>query len=70
VYRPPIALHRRTLLRVAFASVNFLILLAVLLIPYAGAARATYAHALAEAGAGEDNPPDLDPAATETPDDA
>ncbi len=40
VYRPPIALHRRTGLRAAFAAVNFALLLAILLPLYAAGARA------------------------------
>ena len=40
MYRPPADFHRRTPLRVAFAGVNFAILLAALLVPYTwGAAR-------------------------------
>jgi hypothetical protein len=37
-YRPPIAVHRETWLRAAFASVNYALLLAVLLATYAWAA--------------------------------
>ena len=39
VYAPPIAFHRRLSLRTAFASVNFVVLLAVLLVGYATVAR-------------------------------
>lgn len=35
VYPAPVRLHRRTAMRTAFASVNFLLLFAVLLVPYA-----------------------------------
>ena len=35
VFKPPIALHERTTLRTAFASVNFALLFALLLVPYA-----------------------------------
>ena len=39
-FTPPARFHRRTLLRVAFASVNFAVLLLALLVPYTwGAAR-------------------------------
>lgn len=56
VYAPPIAFHRRLSLRTAFASVNFAVLLAVLLAAYAAGARRAHdayvnprqaAHALA-----------------------
>ncbi len=39
VYAPPIAFHRRLSLRTAFAAVNFAVLLAALLVPYAAGAR-------------------------------
>lgn len=39
VYPPPIALHRRLPVRTAFAAVNFAVLLAILLVPYAAGAR-------------------------------
>ncbi|HLA63650.1 MAG TPA: DoxX family membrane protein, partial [Rhodothermales bacterium] len=39
VYRPPVRLHERPALRVAFAAVNFAVLLAVLLVPYTLGAR-------------------------------
>ena len=42
VYRPPIHFHARTGLRIAFAGVNFILLLALLLIPYALAAWSKY----------------------------
>lgn len=42
VYRPPIALHTRLPLRVAFGAVNFLLLLGALLVPYAAAAWGRY----------------------------
>lgn len=37
-FRPPVAFHRRLGLRTAFAAVNFALLLAILLLPYAWAA--------------------------------
>jgi uncharacterized membrane protein YphA (DoxX/SURF4 family) len=48
VYAPPIAIHRRLPLRVAFASINFLLLLAILLVPYLWQAQRVYEIALAE----------------------
>jgi hypothetical protein len=45
VYRPPIALHERLPLRVAFGAVNFLLLLVALLVPYAALAWGRYAAA-------------------------
>lgn len=42
VFLPPIALHRTPGLRVAFASVNFLLLLALLLLPYTQVAAHEY----------------------------
>jgi hypothetical protein len=44
-YPPPVRFHRRPKLRVAFASVNFLLLLGLLLAPYAAGARRMYEHA-------------------------
>ena len=48
-FAPPIALHRRMGLRTAFAAVNFLLLLAVMTIPYAYGARRAYQEHAAEA---------------------
>ena len=48
VYRSPVRFHRVTPLRVAFASINFAVLLAVLLVPYAWGAQRM--HRLAEEG--------------------
>jgi uncharacterized membrane protein YphA (DoxX/SURF4 family) len=59
VYAPPIAFHRRLSLRTAFASVNFALLLAVLLGSYtAGARRAHEAYVRQQRGvaAGEPAP--------------
>lgn len=50
-FQPPIALHRRAGLRTAFASVNFALLLALLLVPYAALARQRYERARAEPSA-------------------
>jgi hypothetical protein len=47
VYPPPIALHSRIPLRMAFGAVNFLLLLGALLVPYAAAAWDHYATAAA-----------------------
>jgi hypothetical protein len=47
VYRPPVRFHRALPLRVAFAAVNFALLLAVLLVPYTLAARWQYDRARA-----------------------
>jgi len=41
-YPPPVRLHRQSRVRVAFASVNFLLLLGLLLAPYASGARHMY----------------------------
>jgi len=43
VYPPPIALHRRLPVRIAFAAVNFALLLASLLVPYTAGARRAHA---------------------------
>lgn len=48
VFRPPIALHRRTGLRTAFAAVNLALLLAILLPLYAWGAQAMHRGALRE----------------------
>lgn len=46
VYKAPVRIHERIGLRAAFASVNFLLLLAILLLPYArGAMRLHRSHA-------------------------
>lgn len=42
VYAPPILLHRRIPLRIAFAAVNFALLLVILLVPYALQAQRVY----------------------------
>jgi hypothetical protein len=45
VYKPPVRIHERIGLRAAFASVNFVLLLAILLVPYVrGAMRLHHAH--------------------------
>ncbi len=44
-YPPPVRFHRRPKLRVAFASVNFLVLLALLLVPYAAGAQRMHERA-------------------------
>ncbi len=44
-FRPPIALHRTTRWRVAFASVNLLVVLALMLAAYTASARRMYHHA-------------------------
>ena len=41
-YPAPVRIHRRPRMRVAFASINFLLLLALLLLPYAAGARRMY----------------------------
>ena len=41
-YPAPVRIHRRPRMRVAFASINFLLLLALLLVPYAAGARRMY----------------------------
>lgn len=46
VFRPPIAIHRRLPLRMAFAGVNLVVLLAVLLPIYASGAESMHRHAL------------------------
>lgn len=51
VYTPPVRFHRTTALRVAFASVNFAVLLALLLVPYAWGAQRVYERAVREAPA-------------------
>lgn len=51
VYTPPVRFHRTTPLRVAFAGVNFVVLLALLLVPYAWGAQRVYERALGEAPA-------------------
>jgi uncharacterized membrane protein YphA (DoxX/SURF4 family) len=45
VYPAPINIHRRLWLRIAFASVNFVLLLALLLIPYSYVAQLQYEQA-------------------------
>jgi hypothetical protein len=50
-FRPPIALHRRTALRTAFATVNFVLLLALLLVPYTSGARRLHREHQAPAAA-------------------
>jgi hypothetical protein len=60
VFRPPIALHRRMGLRTAFAAVNLVVLLAVMLPLYAWGAEARHRAALrnpAPSEAGPDAPP-------------
>lgn len=47
VYRPPVQFHRQPALRAAFAGVNVLLLLAVLLVPYTMGARWMYHRAQA-----------------------
>lgn len=42
VFKPPIAFHRGTALRTAFAAVNFALLLALLLVPYSAGAQRLY----------------------------
>ncbi|HEX8386794.1 MAG TPA: hypothetical protein VF576_11455 [Rubricoccaceae bacterium] len=49
VYTPPVRFHRTTPLRVAFAGVNFALLLALLLVPYAWGAQRVYERALHDA---------------------
>jgi len=44
-FKPPIALHRTTPMRVAFASVNLLVLLGMLLVAYTASARWQHRHA-------------------------
>jgi hypothetical protein len=51
LYTPPVRFHRTTPLRVAFAGVNFALLLAVLLVPYAWGAQRVYERAVREAPA-------------------
>lgn len=51
VYTPPVRFHRTVALRVAFASVNFAVLLALLLVPYAWGAQRVYERAVREAPA-------------------
>lgn len=51
VYRPPIMLHRRLPLQVAFGAVNFAVLLAVLLFAYNRGAWYQHRNAIAQAGA-------------------
>ena len=53
VFRPPIALHRRLALRTAFAAVNLVLLLAILLPLYAMGAAAMHREALAEGSASD-----------------
>ena len=43
-FRPPIRLHRRLPVRLAFAGVNFVVLLAVLIIPYLLLSSSVYQH--------------------------
>ena len=50
-FRPPIALHRRLGLRTAFAAVNLVLLLAILLPLYARGAASTHRDALQHGGA-------------------
>lgn len=50
-FKPPIALHRRTGLRTAFAAVNLVVLLAIMLPVYAMGAQARHRAALREAPA-------------------
>lgn len=47
VYTPPVRFHRTTALRVAFAGVNFAVLLALLLVPYAWGASRVHERAAA-----------------------
>lgn len=49
IYKAPIAFHRKTPLRMAFAGINFLLLIGILFIPYRWGAMMTYEHAAAEA---------------------
>ncbi len=42
VYKAPIAIHRRTPMRAAFATVNFVLLLVVLIVPYSFLANGLY----------------------------
>jgi hypothetical protein len=51
LYTPPVRFHRTTPLRVAFAGVNFALLLALLLVPYAWGAQRVYERAVREAPA-------------------
>ncbi len=48
VYKPPVETHRRLPMRMAFASVNFVVLLAVLIIPYSALSQAQYREEIAE----------------------
>lgn len=48
VYPAPINIHRRLWLRVAFASVNFLLVLIVLIVPYSAVAQLEYEQARQE----------------------
>jgi uncharacterized membrane protein YphA (DoxX/SURF4 family) len=48
IYKAPITFHRRTAMRMAFASVNFVLVLGLLFFPYAWGAHAEYEHAAAE----------------------
>lgn len=63
VYSPPVALHRRLGWRVAFASVNFALVLALFLVPYAWGARQVYEGAVAERAAGTAAAPTSRPSA-------
>jgi uncharacterized membrane protein YphA (DoxX/SURF4 family) len=54
VYVPPVMFHRRIPLRIAFAAVNFLLLLAILIVPYTLQAQSIYE--VAQAQEGEANP--------------
>ena len=49
VYPPPVKIHRATALRVAFAGVNFALLLALLLVPYVWGAERTFERARRDA---------------------
>ena len=53
LYTPPARFHRRTPLRVAFAGVNFALLLGLLLVPYVWGAERVYKRSVHEAAARE-----------------
>lgn len=48
VYKPPVFFHERRPLRMAFASVNLILVLLILFVPYVWAAQRTHQHASAE----------------------
>ena len=48
-YKPPVAIHKRTIIRMAFASVNFLLLLILLMLPYHWGGERLYEHSATEA---------------------